>query len=120
MLLSAGQDGGEEGEATGGASAPLGLLVIVSGLDLLFGLVLVLIEVLVEVLLFKLVLDAVLVEVLVEVFVLVLIEVLLFDLVLDEVLVEVGAGGAWMVLTGLLVEGKEDADWKRSSSEVLD
>ena len=89
-LLSAGQEGGEEGEATGGASATLGLLVLV--LDLLFVLVLVLIEVLVE--------------------------VLLFALVLDAVLAEVGAGAAWIELPGLLVEGKGDADWKRSSSEL--
>jgi len=97
-------------------------LVIVVVLDLLFGLVLVLIEILVEVLLFALVSDAVLVEVFVLILIEVLVEVLLFDLVLDEVLVEVGAGGAWIELTGLLllVEGKADADWKRSSSELLD
>ena len=90
MLLSAGQDGGEEGDATSEVSDTLGLLVLV--LDLLFVLVLVEFEVLVE--------------------------VLLFALVLVEVFVEFGAGAAWIVLTGLLVEGMGDADWKRSSSEL--
>ena len=96
MLLSSGQEGGEEGEATGGASATHGLSVIVVVLDLLFSLVLVLIEILVE--------------------------VLILALVLDAALVEVGAGGVWIELPGLLllVEGKGDADWKRSSSELLD
>ena len=93
-LVSSGQNAG--GEPSGGASASHGFLVLVLGLGLLFGLVLVFVFVLVEA------------------------EVLLFVMVLVKVLVEVKAGGAWIELTGLLVEGKGDDDWIRSLSEILD
>ena len=92
--MSAGQGGGEE--PSGGAPASHGFLVLVLVLGLLFGLVLVF------------------------VFVLVKAEVLLFVMVLVKVLVEVEAGGVWIELTGLLVEGKGDDDWIRSLSEILD